>query len=103
MSAAQAAVQIGELSGYLFESTLGKGMCFVPRYCFRDEAPGGGSFDFGQYVMSGWARNNGRFNPEVGGHRLFPEVSAIRHDLDAPDVAAFLHRLRDRFCGASEN
>lgn len=87
-------IQVGEQSGYLFESTVAGGLCFVPQDFVQIDEDGRVAIDESQYVVSGWARKNVRFNLGIAGARLFPNPAAIRHDVDTPEIAAFLNRLR---------
>lgn len=87
-------VQVRENAGYLFESTLGDGICFVPAFCLSFEPDGQSTFHGDTYIVRGWARRNGLFNFHIGGHRLFPNMRAALHDLETPEVVAFLSRIR---------
>ena len=90
MSPKQGLVRIGSTFGYHYESTFGRGLCFVPEHCLVVERQGGITIDEVSYISDGWARRNARLNPALGIHRLFPNIDAGVHHVGLDEVERFL-------------
>ena len=90
MSPKQGLVRIGSTFGYLYESTFGGGLCFVPEHCLVAERQGRITIDEVSCISDGWARRNARLNPALGIHRLFPNMHAGVSNVGLEDVERLL-------------
>lgn len=78
--------------GFIFEGEFPQTYCFVPIECLDSE---GDIIRLAEveYVRTGWAERNMRFNDAGEGHHLFPNAQRMISDFENDPVRTFLHRL----------